>query len=123
MFTIDREAPAQPFEQLKRQIIAAITSGHLAPGERLPTVRGLASSLGVAPGTVARAYRELEHAGIVETHGRHGTFVSLRGDTVRREAQRAAAEFVQRTIDLGITTREATRMIDDAFRARRSNPA
>ena len=52
-----------------------VRSGVLGPGDRLPAIRHLANDLGVAPGTIARAYRELEAAGLVATRGRHGTVV------------------------------------------------
>src|SRR3954462_7611630 len=64
------------FDQLRSQIIEGIRSGRLEPGTRLPTVRELASELSMAVNTVARAYRELETAGILETRGRFGTFVA-----------------------------------------------
>ena len=60
----------------------------LPPGTRLPTVRALAETLGVAANTVARAYRELEHAGVVTTRGRSGTVVN--GDGGRPGAKEAA---------------------------------
>ena len=76
MIVIDPSSPVPPFEQLRSQIVAEIAADELVPGERLPTVRRLAEDLGVAPGTVARAYRELETAGFIETRGRNGTFVA-----------------------------------------------
>ncbi|MEZ5214395.1 MAG: GntR family transcriptional regulator [Microbacterium sp.] len=57
MIVIDPASPVPPFEQLRSQIVAEIAADELVPGERLPTVRRLAEDLGVAPGTVARAYR------------------------------------------------------------------
>jgi len=74
--TIDLEAATPPFEQVLSQISALVAVGELPPGTRLPTVRGLAGDLGVAAGTVARAYRELEMAGVVTTHRRQGTVVA-----------------------------------------------
>ena len=53
-----------------------MAAGRLPAGTKLPTVRQLAADLGLAANTVARAYRELEADGVVETHGRRGTFVS-----------------------------------------------
>ena len=76
MITIDPSSPTPPFEQLRAAFVDAMASGELAPGHRLPTVRKLAEDLGVAPGTVARAYRELEADGVVTTRGRHGTTVA-----------------------------------------------
>ena len=71
-----RTASKPLFDQLRSQIIDGIRSGRLPPGTRLPTVRELAGQLGMAVNTVARAYRELESAGILETRGRFGTFVA-----------------------------------------------
>ena len=65
------------FDQLRTQIIEGVRDGRLPPGTRLPTVRELAGQLSMAVNTVARAYRELESAGILETRGRFGTFVAL----------------------------------------------
>jgi len=73
---VDERAGRPLFDQLRNQIIEAIRAGTLPPGARLPTVRELAGELGLAVNTVARAYRELEIAGIVETRGRFGTFVA-----------------------------------------------
>ena len=73
MITIDSASPVPPFEQLRGGLVDAISSGELAAGQRLPTVRRLADDLGLAPGTVARAYRELEASGVIETRGRNGT--------------------------------------------------
>ena len=70
------EDPTPPFEQLRSQIAAAITSGDLPTGWRLPTVRQLAGDLGVAAGTVARTYKELEASGIVRTARRAGTTIA-----------------------------------------------
>ncbi len=52
-----------------------ITSGQLAPGHRLPTVRGLAEKLGISPATVSHAWKALAAAGLIESHGRNGSFV------------------------------------------------
>lgn len=62
------------FEQVRSQLERAIRDGRVKAGERLPTVRQLAGDLGIAPNTVARAYRELEIANVIETRGRKGTF-------------------------------------------------
>ena len=54
-----------PYEQLRRQLAQLIGSGALAPGQRLPPSRQLAGDLGIAVGTVARTYRELEADGLI----------------------------------------------------------
>jgi len=73
---IDPRSPVAPYEQLRQQVTAHVLGGGLALGDRLPSIRQLANDLGIAGGTVARAYRELESDGVVTTHGRHGTVVA-----------------------------------------------
>jgi DNA-binding transcriptional regulator YhcF (GntR family) len=85
---LDPTSPTALFDQLRVAVIDAVRDGRLPAGTRLPTVRDLAGDLGLAANTVARAYRELESAGIVETRGRQGTFVAARNPT---EAVMAAA--------------------------------
>lgn len=89
MLTIDPSLAVPLYEQLREQLIAEITSGELAPGDRLPPVRQLASDLDLAPNTVARTYKELEAAGYLETRGRNGTTVAE--DLARNETHRQAA--------------------------------
>lgn len=107
MMNIDASSPVPPFEQLRAQVVGAVSTGELAAGARLPTVRRLADDLGIAPGTVARAYRELEASGIIETRGRNGTFVAFDADPARQQLQRAAAAFVAQVRDLRLDAEEA----------------
>jgi len=74
--SIDPSSRIPPFEQLRAQLALMVASGRLRPGARLPTVRGLARTLQLSNGTVARAYRELDYAGIMVGRGRRGTFVA-----------------------------------------------
>ncbi|MCB0995051.1 MAG: GntR family transcriptional regulator [Acidimicrobiales bacterium] len=76
MLRVDPASRIPPFEQLRGQLALLVAAGQLRPGARLPAIRDLARELDLAPGTVARAYRELEIAGIVEGRGRRGTFVT-----------------------------------------------
>jgi DNA-binding transcriptional MocR family regulator len=72
---VDLSSPTPPYEQIRLQISALISAGGLTAGTRLPAVRRLAADLGLAAGTVARAYRELEQGGLIETRRRNGTVV------------------------------------------------
>ena len=75
MFTVDPADPTPIYAQLERSIRATIASGALGVGDRLPTVRQLASELRVNANTVAKVYGELERAGVVATQRGVGTFV------------------------------------------------
>ena len=68
--------PTPPYEQLRRQLADLIGAGVLAAGDRLPPLRQLAADLGLAAGTVARTYRELEAAGLVVSRRGGGTRVA-----------------------------------------------
>jgi DNA-binding transcriptional regulator YhcF (GntR family) len=100
--TLGPRADGAPYTQIRDGIGQLAASGHLQPGDRLPTVRELAAQLDVAPNTVARAYRELEQAGVIETRGRRGTFLALDADRPRREAFAAACAYVERARELGL---------------------
>jgi len=111
---IDQSTSGPLFDQLRTQIIDGVRDGRLAPGTRLPTVRELAGHLGLAVNTVARAYRELETAGILETRGRFGTFVA-RVDPADAAMATAAHTFVTAAKALGVGKDEALRYIETAF--------
>jgi DNA-binding transcriptional regulator YhcF (GntR family) len=104
---VDPDSPVPPYEQVRAQIAALARDGELPAGARLPTVRALAADLGIAVNTVARAYRELETAGLVETRGRHGTFVTHRAGGVPAEAERLAARYAEETHRLGLAPAQA----------------
>lgn len=117
MIVIDPASAVPPFEQLRTQVMDAVSSGELASGSRLPTVRRLAEDLGLAPGTVARAYRELESGGFIETRGRNGSFVSPQGDAAAQQAQRAATAFVEQIRSLHVDAEQALALVTAALRA------
>ncbi len=73
---IDARSAVPPYVQIGQQVAALVSAGVLRPGSRLPPIRQLANDLGLASGTVARAYRELEAVGVVTAKGRHGTTVA-----------------------------------------------
>lgn len=73
---VDLTSSVPPYEQIRLQVLGHVSAGHLRAGDRLPTIRALAADLGVATGTVARAFRELEATGVVVTRRRTGTVVA-----------------------------------------------
>ena len=100
--------------QLMEQVKHAIETGALRPGEQLPSIRPLAEELVVNPNTVAKAYRELEHEGVIELRQGAGAFVSDKAPTKKDADKLRAAQATVATRD-----REAAR----ARRHRRRNPA
>ena len=116
MLSIDPRSAVPPFEQLRVQFLALIDEGDLAAGARLPTVRRLAEDLGIAPNTVARTYRELESDGVIETRGRHGSFVSSHGSVTEQRAQEAATDYAARIRALGLTTEAAVALVAAALK-------
>lgn len=115
LIAIDDDSGLPPFEQVRSQLASKISDRTLTVGTRLPTVRALAAELGIAANTVARAYRELETAGMVETRGRAGTFVSALGDASRAELRRAAAAYAATAKALGIDQEEALETVRAAL--------
>ena len=108
--TVDLDDPTPPYEQLRRQLSDLITAGQLCPGERLPALRQLAGDLGLAVGTVARAYRELEQEGRLVSRRGGGTRVATtRGPTAQDRHSlltHMATDFVSRARSLGFDERE-----------------
>jgi DNA-binding transcriptional regulator YhcF (GntR family) len=109
VITVDPGSSVPPYEQVREQIRAQVDTGELGPGTKLPTVRRLAADLGLAVNTVARAYRELEALGLIETRGRAGSVVS--GDGVEQAARQAAHEYAEKVRALGLGHEEAVRLL------------
>lgn len=113
--TIDAASPTPPYEQVRLRIAALAAAGDLPAGTRLPPVRALAAELGLAVNTVARAYRELEGAGLVETRGRLGTVVTGRAAGTSALAQQAAAVYAERVRALGVAPETALALVRAAL--------
>lgn len=111
MLTVNAASPTPPYEQLRSQLGEMILAGSLPTGHRLPPIRQLAADLGLAPGTIARVYSELESAGLVVSRVRHGTVVApvARPDAaaIRQQADDAARSFVLSARRLGLTLKDA----------------
>jgi GntR family transcriptional regulator len=114
---VDPRSAVPPYEQLRQQVTALVLGGALAPGARLPAIRQLANDLGLAGGTVARAYRELEADGVVTTHGRHGTVVSgpPRQPPPSAELLAAARHYAAQASNTGATLDDALTAVRVAF--------
>ena len=111
---VDPGSATPLFEQLRVAVIDAVRDGRLTPGTRLPTVRQMAADVGLAVNTVARTYRELETAGIVETRGRQGTFVA-RNDPADSAMAAAAKADADTARGLGLGAAAARRYLEAEF--------
>lgn len=98
-FAADPAAADAPYLQIRRRIASDIAGGAIAVGEKLPSVRALAAQLNLAVNTVARVYKELESAGLVETRGRAGTVVTSRGSRTPAKVLDAAARLARLASD------------------------
>lgn len=76
ILSVDPSRALPVYEQVREQIRRMVAAGTLPPGGRLPTIRQLAADLGLAKGTIERAYELLENDAVVERRGRNGTFVA-----------------------------------------------
>ncbi|GAA1180896.1 GntR family transcriptional regulator [Ornithinimicrobium humiphilum] len=121
-FSIDPLSGEPPFAQLRQQVLDRVGDGTLAPGDRLPPVRNLATELGIAANTVARAYRELEADGVLEGRGRTGTFVRAtvtdgRIALAAASARAAAERYAETTRSLGLSPEQALAVVRQALEA------
>lgn len=121
-FEIDHDSPVPPFEQLRALVVAQVRRGQLIAGSKLPTVRGMAADLDIAPNTVAKAYRALEQDGVIVTRGRSGTFVASGPDPSRTAVQRAATEYVHAARRAGIGDDDAVKLVRTALKVEPSRP-
>src|SRR3954463_6521567 len=110
-----REGGGPPYRQLIDGIRRQIERGALLPGDRIPPVRTLADDLGLAPNTVARAYRELEDGGWIVGRGRAGTFVTdrlpERPSAADAALATAANAYLRRAAQLGADREAAIRAL------------
>jgi DNA-binding transcriptional regulator YhcF (GntR family) len=120
--TVDTASPVPPYEQIRARLAELIVLGILAPETPLPSVRQLATDLGLAPGTVQRAYTELRNEGLVGTRSRQRVVVagspgsSEDGAAAReRELTAAAQRFVDRCRRLGAGDPEIRRKLGETL--------
>ncbi|MEG9433900.1 GntR family transcriptional regulator [Terriglobus sp. ADX1] len=76
VFRLDHSSGVSVYRQLMDQVLGAVASGRLKPGDQLPTIRKVAVDLAINPNTVSRSYRELEQSGAVDTQHGSGCFIS-----------------------------------------------
>ncbi len=100
LLRIDSTNGVPLYLQIAKEVKHSIAIGSLMPGEQLPSVREIALQITVNPNTVAKAYRELEMRGIVETRRGTGTFVSEKTIAVtKKERRKIVGELIDRALD------------------------
>ncbi len=109
--SVDEKSSEPVFSQLISQIREAVRTGELKPGAPLPPIRQLAADLQINPNTVAKAYRLLERDNVIETRGRHGSFVHQDGKKHSKvdlgsQATTVLTEAIASLRDTGLTDSE-----------------
>lgn len=117
MFTLDSRSKQALYQQIMDQIVLLVSTGVLDIGDQLPSIRELASSLGINPNTVARAYTELEQKGIINTVPKIGAFVADISLTkeIKEEAKTALADLFTQYLMLGLTEDEIRSLVEEAL--------
>lgn len=98
ILSVDSTRALPVYEQVRDQIRRMVSTGTLAPGARLPTIRQLAADLGLAKGTIERAYELLESDRLIERRGRNGTVVADRPDVPTASAVRELGDAAERLV-------------------------
>jgi DNA-binding transcriptional regulator YhcF (GntR family) len=125
---VDPTSSTPVYEQIREQLLTMISSGSLAPGVQLPTIRQLASDLGLAKGTVSKAYEVLLHDGAIISRGRHGTSVAKKPRTLRSAERTARLDAAAQTLalstcQLGFSPDEAIQHFNLAWQRLRKGAA
>ncbi len=124
IFHLNHSSGIPVYLQLMGQIRHGVETGALRAGERLPTIRSLAEELVINPNTVVRAYRELQHEGVVELRQGSGAFIG-RSVVGRRQvmakAEKLVSSAIERLVALGMSEEEIRRTIESELAAVRKS--
>lgn len=113
MFLLNLQSKIPIFEQIRDQVIRFIEAGILKPGDRLPSVRQLAVDNGINPNTVAKAYAELEKAGVVYNLPKKGVYVAEVNISSGHRSQ--ILSVLKPLKETGITKKELLDAVDELF--------
>jgi GntR family transcriptional regulator len=112
-FRLDGSSGVPPYLQLVHQVRQSLLLGYLQEGDRLPTVKEVASDLAINPNTVVKAYRQLEHEGLASGRPGQGTFITATSSPELPEAQEA----LRASLEEWLRTAEEAGLDDDAVTA------
>src|ERR1700722_7332680 len=114
-FRLDGSSGVPPYLQLVQQVRQSLLLGYLRPGDRLPTVKEVAVNLAINPNTVVKAYRQLEHEGLVAGRPGQGTFIT--GTPAEASPPAAASKALRRSLQGWLAAAAAAGLSEDAITA------
>jgi GntR family transcriptional regulator len=125
LLQVDPKSPEPLYQQIMEQIRGAVASGRLVAGQRMPSVRELATQLRINPNTVMAAYRELTREGLLDSRPRSGLFVSEDAEKMRDAyrlscAKKALGEAISGLDYLGLSAEELKTLLDSLLEGRTS---
>jgi GntR family transcriptional regulator len=112
-FRLDGSSGVPPYLQLVHQVRQSLLLGYLREGDRLPTVKDVASDLVINPNTVVKAYRQLEHEGLASGRPGQGTFITASSPAAAPDAQQA----LRASLEEWLRTAEEAGLSDEAVTA------
>ena len=120
MIQLDERSSKPLYEQIIEQFKLRVARGSLMPEDAIPSVRKLASQLGITPSTVAKAYQELERQGVIETIRAKGTFIARKVELQADDRKLSALHQSLRSIALelkmmGYTKEQAMELMAETF--------
>ncbi len=115
VLTVDPRSGVPIYLQVIEQVKRSVAIGVLGAGEQLPTVKQLALDLTINPNTVAKAYRELERDGVIETSPGRGSFVKSNG--VKDTTKAAATDVARDAIDGAVREAKSIGLDAEAVRS------
>lgn len=119
MFVIDKTGRTPIYEQIKTQILALVSSGVLHTGDKLPSLRVLASSMNLNINTVKKVFTELEADGVVTTVMGSGTYIAetaFRNPQILKKAETNLTEALRSAKSAGITKDEAILIVETIYK-------
>jgi GntR family transcriptional regulator len=126
-FHLDPRSGVAPYQQLVREVRHALRLGLLREGDQLPTVKEVVGQLAINPNTVLKAYRELEHEGLVTARPGVGTFIAQTLPEAPPRAQAALRRELERALSkarlAGLDDESIEAIIDSTLRGRREEVA
>ena len=126
VFRLNPSSGVPVYLQLMEQVKHGVETGALRPGDQLPTLRKLAEDLTVNPNTVVRAYRELQHAGVIELRHGSGAYIQESRSATGRITRRTRAVMqaaIERLSEAGLTDEEIRRLFENELASARTATA